>query len=91
MASNNTGAAILKRLFQPNQDNLSADAARSLLALDFPGSDHARMAELSAKAQAGTLAAEEHAELQEYLRVADLLAILQSWARKSLRRLGRAS
>lgn len=87
----NTGAAILNRLIDPETDDLSSEAARSLLRLDFPEADHARMSELSAKAQSAALADDEREELQEYLRVADLLAVLQSKARRSLRRLGRAS
>ena len=87
----NTGAAILNRLIDPEADDLSPDAARSLLQLDFPEADHTRMSELSSKAQAATLTDGEREELQEYLRVADLLAVLQSKARRSLRRLGRAS
>jgi hypothetical protein len=89
--TSNTSAAILNRLIDADGRQLSAGAARSLLRLDFPDPDHARMAELSAKAQAATLTPDERDELQEYLRVADLLAVLQSKARRSLKRLGRAS
>ena len=46
--------------------------------------------ELSAKAQTGTLKKKEREELTEYLRVADLLAVLQSKARRSLKRISRA-
>ncbi len=87
----NTSAAILNRLIQPEAADLSAAAARSILRLDFPEADHRRMAELSNQAQAGRLSPDEAEELQEYLRVADLLAVFQSKARQSLRRLGRAS
>jgi hypothetical protein len=87
----NPSAAILNRLIDPETADLSPQAARSLLRLDFPDEDQARVAELSAKAQTGALASDEREELDEYLRVADLLAILQSKARRSLKRLGRAS
>jgi hypothetical protein len=87
----NTSAAILNRLIDPETADLSPQAARSLLRLDFPDEDQARVAELSAKAQAGALTPDEREELDEYLRVADLLAVLQSKARRSLKRLGRAS
>jgi hypothetical protein len=87
----NTGTAILNRLIDPEADDLSPDAAHSLLALDFQEKDHARMAELSAMAQSGAITPEESEELQEYLQVADLLAVLQSKARRSLKRLGIAS
>ena len=79
-------AAILNRLIEPETADLSAAAARWLLRLDFQETDHERMAVLSAKAQSGTLTTEERAELGEYLRIADLLAVLQSKTRRSLRR-----
>jgi len=85
----NTGAAILERLIQPSLANLSAGAARSILQLDFPPKDHDRVSELSGKASAGSLSEEERAELNEYVLVADLLAILQSKARRSLQRKGK--
>jgi len=83
--------AILNRLIQPDVGDLSPEAAESILRLDFREPEHARMAELSEKAQSGKLSPEERAELNEYIRVADLFAILQAKARRSLRRVGRAS
>lgn len=87
----NTGAAILSRLIEPETDDLTPEAAHFFLRLDFPDQDHDRMAELSTKAQGSLLTAAEREELNEYLRVADLLAVLQSKARRSLQRVGRAS
>jgi hypothetical protein len=58
------------------------------LKLDFPKYDHDRVAELSAKANEGSLNGDEREELDEYLRVADLLALFQSRARLSLKRAG---
>ena len=87
----NTCAGIVKRLIGMESHELSPEAARSLLQLDFPESDHARVAELSAKAQTGELEVDERDELDEYIRVADMLAVIQSRARRSLQRLERAS
>jgi hypothetical protein len=87
----NTSAAILNRLIDPEVGDLSPEAAESILRLDFPEADHARMAELSSKAQEGTLTADEREELQEYVRVADLLALLQSKARQSVQFFQRAA
>jgi hypothetical protein len=42
--------------------------------------------QLSAKAQTAVLRPEERAELEEYLRIADLLAMLKSKARLSLKK-----
>jgi hypothetical protein len=63
---------------------LPSAVAEYLLQLDFPPEDHARYLELSAKAQAGTLAAEEAAELDDLLLANNVLTILQSKARVSL-------
>ena len=84
--TNNTGTAILNRLIQPNGGDLPPEAARSILTLEFSEFDHARMAELSVKAQAGALSADEREELGEYLRAGDMLAILKLKARRSLER-----
>jgi len=46
---------------------------------------------LSQKARAGSLTPAESAELDEFIRVADLLAILQSRARQALKRAGLAT
>lgn len=86
-----TGAAILERLIEPDNDDLGPEAARSILRLRFRKDDHARMARLQAKASKGTLTAGDREQLDEYLRVADMLAVLQSKARKSLKRAHLAS
>lgn len=68
-----------------NEGELSAEAARAILNLDFTTEDQERVGVLSQKAQNGTLAPNEQAELEEYLRVNDALTILQSKARQSLK------
>jgi hypothetical protein len=85
--TNNTGTAIMNRLIEPDGDDLSAAGANFILGLDFADFDHARMAELSAKAQTGDLSADEQDELGEYLRAGDMLAILKLKARRSLDRI----
>lgn len=84
--TSNSGTAILNRLIDPERDDLSIEAAQSLVRLDFPQPDHARMEQLSARAADGTLSADERDELEEYLRVADFLAVIQSKARRSIER-----
>jgi hypothetical protein len=83
--------AILDRVIEPDIGDLSPEGAESILRLGFRESDHARMDDLAAKAKAGTLSDEEKDELEQYLLVADFLAILKSKARRSLRRAGQAS
>lgn len=88
MAAVHTDASevsILKRVLRPDVPTLSPDAARDFLALDFEEADKDRMRQLSAKARAGTLTAEEDAEAGSYELVGHLLNVLRSKARRSLR------
>ena len=78
-------AAILSRLIRPERADLSPEAARSLLKLDFDDHDRARMHELAGKAQDGTLTGADEAELDNYRRVGRLLDLMRSKARRSLK------
>ncbi len=81
-------AAILGRLIRPERDDLTPDAARSILALDFDAQDRARMHELAEKAQQGTLTAADEVELANYRGVGRMLELMRSKARRSLKRAG---
>jgi hypothetical protein len=59
--------------------------AESILALDFPEGDAARIEELNIRANEGDLTDEEEAELEAYTNINDLLAYWQSKARQALR------
>jgi hypothetical protein len=85
MVAATTESSILSRVIQADAGNLPHDLARYVLTLDFPPADHQRIAELSAKAQAGALTDEEQAELDAYLRVNNFLMIVRSKARMSLK------
>jgi hypothetical protein len=80
-----TEAAILARLIERSQADLSG-AAEYLLSIRFDDRDIARMNELSELARNGTLNTQEQAELDSYIHVANLIAVMQSKARRSLRR-----
>lgn len=80
-----TDTEILRRVIEPDQSGLPVEAAQFVLGLDFPESDHQRIAELSARANAGSLTPEEREELAGYVRVSDFLSLIQSKARLSLR------
>lgn len=80
----NSEAAIFSRVLEPEKPMLSSEAARSLLALDFSDADRERMNALAAKARKGALTADENEELDNYIRVGDLLAIMQSKARRTI-------
>lgn len=81
-------AAILSRLIRPERADLSPEAARSLLGLDFGEDDRARLRELAARNRAGALSAAEEAELDSYCRVGRLLDLMHAKARRSLQNTG---
>lgn len=85
MLTTDAEAAILERVIRPDQGNLSPEVAKELLRLDFPESDHTRMAELSEKAQQGSLSEIERDELDGYINVSHFIAFIQSKARISLK------
>jgi len=86
IASQNTEAAILARLIQIEQPELSRGAAEYLLSIRFGDRDAARMNELSELARQGQLTSAEQAELDSYIHVGNLLAIMQSKGRRALLR-----
>jgi hypothetical protein len=81
-------AAILSRVIDAEDGNLSAEAARAMLRMGFPAPDRARADLLAAKAGEGVLTDEEEAELEGYRQVGRLLELMKSKARRSLQRLG---
>lgn len=87
----NNEAAILARVINPDEPTLSPDAAQSFLDLKFSRSDMVKMKKLAARARKGLLRPEEDAELNSYLHVGRLLALIQAKARKSLRHRRRAA
>ena len=89
--SSPAGTAILGRLIEPERDDLAPEAAQYFLKLDFNEADHRRVEELSAAAKCGQLSAEELRELDTYLLVADFVGILQSKARRTLKRASTSS
>ncbi len=76
-------AAIFGRLWD-DRAALTPVVARHVLTLKFADADVARMRELNDKNRTGRLTADEADELDDFLRAADLLAILQSKARMRL-------
>lgn len=86
ISSPNTEAAILSRLIQISQEDLPREAAEYLLSIRFDERDTARMNELSELASQGKLNGAEEAELDSYLHVGNLLAVMQSKGRQALQR-----
>jgi len=86
ITSPNTEAAILRRIIPVEEADLSRGAAEYLLSIRFGERDTARMNELSESARQGKLTSPEQAELDSYLHVSNLLAVMQSKGRRALQR-----
>jgi hypothetical protein len=76
---------VLRSVFDLTGRGMTTPLAESILALDFPQQDGARINELNAKANEGMLTGAEEAELEAYVNIGDLLAYWQSKARQALR------
>ena len=70
---------------------LSSATARKFLELGFSAAHQKRFDALSAKARQGTLTPAEGRELDDFIHVGNLLAILQSKARQALKLVDRPS
>ena len=81
----NTEAAILARIIQSEERELTPEVARYLLSMKLPSSDEERVQELSAKARSGSLTDSETQELDSYLHIGILLGVMQSKARRLLK------
>jgi hypothetical protein len=79
-----SAAGIFSRIFGPKGSALDGATAEVMTKLTFPPADHERINVLSAKARAGTLTAQETAELDSYGLVSNLIGIMQSRARLAL-------
>jgi hypothetical protein len=78
-------AGIFCRVFANGRQAMTTELARHILSLGFSAGDTTRMHDLAAKNQEGRISPEELQELDNYVRVGDLLAILQSRARRALK------
>ena len=85
LTSPNTEAAILARIIQSDEREVTPEIAQYLLSMKLPSSDEDRVNELSAKARAGSLTKAEARELDSYLHIGSLLAVMQSKARAHLK------
>ncbi|HWE94620.1 MAG TPA: hypothetical protein VG269_11705 [Tepidisphaeraceae bacterium] len=83
MAETIRSAALFRRVIEPHGGSFPPDVARYFLGLDFPPEDHSRFAHLSANAQVGKLSAAEIEELDAFLHVDSLLAVMRLEAERS--------
>lgn len=78
--------AVFSRLLTNGRREMGPQLARYILGLGFSAADQARMQELAEKNQAGPITPQERDELFSYVKAGHLLAILQSKARKALKK-----
>src|SRR4051812_36515020 len=78
---------ILLRLWE--RQKLTPTLARHLLRLEFSPEEKARMHDLATRNQSGEISPSDLRELDSYVRVGTLLSILQSRARKLLKKTAR--
>jgi hypothetical protein len=81
-----TEGDIWGRLIQPRNGTFGQAAARGILAINFSDKDKARMHELAQRNGEGNLSSAEREELETYIKVADVLALLHAKARRSLKK-----
>ena len=78
---NETSEAAIFAFWDSPEHGLTRQLARHVLKLSFSGQDLQRMHQLANKNQEGILTDEERQELDNYMNVGDLIAMLQSKAR----------
>lgn len=71
-----------------DREPLSPEVARYFLKFQFLEAEVRRMATLNEKANEGTLTPAERSELEDFLRIGDIMSIMQSKARLSLKNHG---
>jgi hypothetical protein len=79
-----TEAQIWSRIVQPDEDPLTPTAEESPLRLKFAEQDLALLNDLAQKNREGLQSEEERKELESYVRVGDIVALLHLQARRAM-------
>jgi hypothetical protein len=79
-----TEADILKDIIGPDRSELNPEAAKSILALGFSRTSKSRIRSLLRANNGGSISPEERMELEKFLRVGQLVDLLQAKARASI-------
>ena len=82
MATVNT--SYFDRLLEPVAECFTQEMAQRLASLPIDPIVQTRIATLAAKANEGQLSADERAEYEDYIDAVDMIAVLQSRARRAL-------
>jgi uncharacterized protein YnzC (UPF0291/DUF896 family) len=77
---------IWQRLIDPAWHDLTPEAAQSILRLKFAQADIDKMNVLAALARDGTLTDSQKEEMDAYMRIGRMVAIMQSKARLAVKR-----
>jgi hypothetical protein len=80
----NLESPVLDRLLDPLARSLPPEAARALVDFRADPETQARISELGEKCNEGRMTPAERAEYEDYVRAIDLIAVLQSKARRLL-------
>ena len=78
-------ADILERMVRPSDADMAPEAARALLQLKFDGAATKVIDRLLRANAAGTISTNDRLLLDRYLRVGQLIDLVQAKARQSLR------
>lgn len=84
MRTKATATTLLGRIIAPIGRCLTQETAKEILSLRADKSAKRRLEQLASKCDRGTLTPEERAEYQLFVEVGDLIAVLQSKARRYL-------
>jgi hypothetical protein len=76
---------VLREILKPGEGTLPPELAEYLLTLRFNDARLARVKELAEKSNDGTLTPSEREEFESYVFLGDLLALIHSKARLSLK------
>ena len=76
--------SYLDRFFDPLTEVFTPDVANAILRLRADAETEARIAELRVKANQGMLTPDEDAEYKDFVEAVDLIAIIQTNARRYL-------
>jgi hypothetical protein len=80
-----TEAAIFAEMWDRSPSRLTIPVARYLLTLQFTEDERQHVVDLVRRNREGNLSATEVVEMDNYLKVGDFLALLQSKARRFLK------
>ena len=86
MLGDNSTLLLFTRLWDDASKSMTPTTARHVLKLNFSEADKARMHELAEKNSEGRITPAELSELDDYVRVSDLLSILHLKARILLKK-----